>query len=136
MIIFNILVDSRGEAFKFVDETRKNFFDSRPEVKAFIRDYQVKVLRLVNKEVLITGRVVSGLPPLYILGFLFLTIAIIFNAFFWLVPAFMFFLTGLLFTPLWYSLVFYVGLKKKGYKGRFKIITSAKALGVVRFGSE
>lgn len=135
MIIFNVLVESKGEAYKFVDETRKNFFNSRPEVKAFIQDYKIVLTKAGKGELIITGRVVSGLPPLYLFGFLFLAIALIFNASFWLVPAFIFFLEGLLHTSLWYALVFYVGLRKKGYKGRFKIISSDKALGGVLFGA-
>lgn len=135
-IIFNVLVESKGEAYQFVDESRKNFYDSRPEVKAFIRDYRIIINKPNKKDLVITGLVSVGLPPLYLLGFLFCAIAFIFNAFFWLVPAGVFFFTGLLFTPIWYALMFYVGLKKKGYRGRVKFISSGKVLEVILFGAK
>lgn len=134
MIIFNVLVESKGSVFKFVDETRKNF-NTRPGVKLFIDDYRIALTKVDKGELIITGRVVSGLPPFYYFGFLFLAIALIFNAPFWFVPAFVFFFTRALHSSLWYALVFIIGLRKKGYKGRVKIISCSEALGGVLFVS-
>jgi len=47
-----------------------------------------------------------------------------------------FFASGFFWSPFFYALLFFFGLRKKGYKGRIRFVSLGKAFGVARCGTE
>lgn len=130
-MIFGVKTRSDVKVLKCLDMIRNNFNDNST-AKFFISSFKVRTYR-VNNFFFTVFDIRLGLPPFYYLGFLFLVLAFLWRPFFYF--SLLFLLSFFFFSRLWFTYVFFLALRRRGYKGFVKLLGDGPALRGVVFES-
>lgn len=122
MIKFKVVTEHSKTVLRFIEEIKANSENMETAGKVFT-NFSFYPIDLSQNEV---ASVLSfeHLFPSFIwkLGLITLAFSLLFSSWFLLIPTFLFFSFGILNTPYFFFLIFRLGLRKKGYKGKIRFM--------------